>query len=62
MGYYGTFYGTPCVAVPQRHKIGSTEFVMDDDVLTIIAGDDKPIKVKSVLLINVNSLLTQRCV
>lgn len=45
MGFYGTFYGTPCVAVPQRHKIGSTEFVMDDNVLTIIAGDDKPIKV-----------------
>lgn len=45
MGYYGTFYGTPCVAVPQRHKVGSTEFVMDDDTLTIIAGDDKPFKV-----------------
>lgn len=45
MGYYGKFFGTPCVAVPQRHKIGSTDFVMDDDVLTIIAGDDKPIKV-----------------
>ena len=45
MGYYGKFYGTPVVAAPQRHKVGSTEFVMDDDVLTIIAGDDKPIKV-----------------
>ena len=45
MGYYGTFYGTPVVAVPQRHKVGSTEFVMDDDVVTIIAGDEKPIKV-----------------
>lgn len=45
MGYYGKFFGTPCVAVPQRHKIGSTNFVLDDDVLTIIAGDDKPIKV-----------------
>lgn len=44
MGYYGKFYGTPAVVVPQRHKIGSSEFVMDDDVLTIIAGDDKPIK------------------
>ena len=44
MGYYGKFYGTPVVVVPQRHKVGSTEFVMDDDVLTIIAGDDKPIK------------------
>lgn len=45
MGYYGTFYGTPCVAIPQRHQVGSTDFVMDDDVITIIAGDDKPIKV-----------------
>ena len=45
MGYYGKFYGTPCVAVPQRHKVGSTEFLMDDKVLTIIAGDDKPLKV-----------------
>ena len=45
LGYYGKFYGTPCFATPQRHKIGSTEFVLDDDMLTIIAGDDKPIKV-----------------
>lgn len=45
MGYCGKFYGTPVVATPQRHKVGSTEFVMDDDVITIIAGDDKPIKV-----------------
>lgn len=45
MGYYGKFNGTPVVAVPQRHKVGSTDFVMDDDVLTIIAGDDKPLKV-----------------
>ena len=44
MGYYGKFFGTPVVVTPQRHKMNSTEFVMDDDVLTIIAGDDKPIK------------------
>lgn len=44
MGYYGKFYGTPVVATPQRHKINSTEFVLADDVITIIAGDDKPIK------------------
>lgn len=44
LGYYGKFYGTPVVAAPQRHKVGSTEFVFDDDVITIIAGDDKPIK------------------
>ena len=43
-GYYGNFYGTPCVFVPQRHKAGTTEFLVDDDVLTIVAGDDKPIK------------------
>lgn len=44
-GYYGKFYGTPVVTTPQRHKVGSTEFVLDDDVLTIVAGDEKPIKV-----------------
>ena len=45
MGYYGKFYGTPVVVTPQRHKIGTDEFVMEDDVLTIIAGDQKPIKI-----------------
>lgn len=44
MGYYGKFYGTPVVVTPQRHKVGSTDFVLDDDVLTIIAGDERPIK------------------
>ena len=44
MGYIGKFYGTPVVVTPQRHKTASTEFVLSDDVLTIIAGDDKPIK------------------
>lgn len=44
LGYVGKFYGTPVVATPQRHKVGTTDFVFDDDVLTIIAGDDKPIK------------------
>lgn len=44
LGYYGKFYGTPVMVTPQRHKIGSTEFTLADDVLTIIAGDDKPIK------------------
>lgn len=45
LGFAGKFYGTPVVVTPQRHKTGSTEFVMDDDVLTIIAGDDRPLKV-----------------
>lgn len=45
LGYYGKFYGTPVVTTPQRHKVGSTDFTLRDDMLTIIAGDDKPIKV-----------------
>lgn len=44
MGYYGTFFGTPVIAMPQRHKVGTTDFIFDDNVLTIVAGDDKPIK------------------
>lgn len=45
MGYYGKFYGVPVVVTPQRHQVNSTQFVFDDDVITIVAGDDKPIKV-----------------
>lgn len=44
-GFYGYFYGTPCVFTPQRHKVGTTAFVLNDDVVTVIAGDTKPIKV-----------------
>lgn len=44
LGYRGKFYGTPVVCTPQRHKVGSTDFVFDDNILTIVAGDDKPIK------------------
>lgn len=44
LGYYGKFYGSPVVVTPQRHKTGSTEFTLPDDVLTIVAGEDKPIK------------------
>ncbi len=43
-GFYGKFFGSPCVAMPQRHQIGTTNFVFPDDVLTIVAGDEKPIK------------------
>lgn len=45
MGYYGQFFGTPVVVTPQRHKVNSTEFVFPDNMLTVVAGDDKPIKV-----------------
>ena len=43
-GYYGKFFGTPCYALPQRHKVGSTDFILPDNIITVIAGDDKPIK------------------
>ena len=43
-GYYGKFFGTPVVVVPQRHQVGSTNFVLDDDLITVVAGSDKPIK------------------
>lgn len=43
-GFYGYFYGTKMVRLPQRHKINSTSFVFDDNTLIIVAGDDKPIK------------------
>lgn len=45
LGYYGHFYGNPVVALPQRFKVGTTTFAFPDNMLTIIAGDDKPIKV-----------------
>lgn len=44
LGYYGIFNGTPVIATPQRHKVGSTTFAYDDNLLTVVAGDDKPIK------------------
>ena len=44
MGYYGNFYGSPVVCIPQRHKIGTTTFVHDDETINVIASDEKPIK------------------
>lgn len=47
-GYYGTFVGTPCVAIPQRYVSGITvpqstdDFLFSDSVLTVIATDEKP--------------------
>lgn len=45
LGFYGNFYGTPVVTIPNRHKAGTTQFVIDDDIITVVAGDQKPIKV-----------------
>ncbi len=43
-GFFGKYYGANVVAIPQRHKMNSTEFIFPDDTLTILAGDDRPIK------------------
>lgn len=43
-GYIGKFYGSPVICIPQRHQIGSTSFAYDDKTITIVAGDEKPIK------------------
>lgn len=44
-GYYGKFYGTPVVALTQTYKPGTQTMAYPDDVLTIIATEDRPIKV-----------------
>ena len=33
------------MAIPQRHKTHSTEFVFPDNIITVVAGGEKPIKV-----------------
>lgn len=46
-GYVGTFYGSPVIAIPQRHVPGTTNLVFNDKMLTVIAGagdSAKPIK------------------
>lgn len=44
LGYYGNFYGSPTICLPQRHRIGTTTFIHPDNVLNIIASEEKPIK------------------
>ena len=46
-GYVGKFYGSDVIVIPQRHRVGTTNFVFDDKTLHIVAGagaDSKPIK------------------
>lgn len=46
-GYVGKFYGSDVICIPQRHRVGTTNFVFDDKTLNIVAGagaDSKPIK------------------
>lgn len=45
-GYVGKFYGSDVVCVPQRHYAGTTDFVFDDKMITVVANGNggKPIK------------------
>lgn len=56
MGFYGRFYGTPVVALPQRHKVHSTDFVLPDNIITVVAGEEKPLKVRKTFARMLNSL------
>lgn len=43
-GFYGMFYGTPEVALTQRHKVGTDEFILSDSIVYVLASDDRFIK------------------
>lgn len=44
MGYYTSFYGYDVFKLPQRHAVGTTDFIFPDNVLHIVGTDSKPIK------------------
>lgn len=44
LGYFGKFYGTPVVAVPQRYKADRSGFQFDDKKVYVVATGDKPFK------------------
>lgn len=44
IGYYGKFRGTNTIKVAQQHKLGTDDFLFNDNVLSVLAGPVKPIK------------------
>lgn len=45
-GYVGKFYGSDVIMLPQRHALGSTNFILPDTELIVVGSNaDKPIKV-----------------
>jgi hypothetical protein len=44
-GFYGKLAGVNMVAIKNRHEAGTETFILPDNVIYIIASDDKPIKV-----------------
>lgn len=45
IGYFGKFNGTEMVCLRQVHKPGTSNFVMNDNKLFVVASDAKPVKV-----------------
>lgn len=45
VGFYDTFEGTPLFLLPNAHKVGKDEFVVDDNVLFVIPEGEKIVKV-----------------
>lgn len=43
-GFYGKFYSTPMVVMKQAHKLGTNDFLLDDNKIYVMATGDKPIK------------------
>lgn len=43
-GFYGMFDGTPMIMIRQAHKAGTNEFLFADDIVYVVAADDKFIK------------------
>lgn len=44
LGYFGKFHTNPIIAMPNGHKVGTTDFILNDTDLHIVAGEDKFIK------------------
>lgn len=44
VGHYGKLAGTDLLSVTNRFKAGTTQFIIPDNKLYVIASDDKPIK------------------
>lgn len=43
-GFAGQFNGTPCFRMMNSHKNGTTDFILNDTDILVVAGDDKFIK------------------
>lgn len=44
IGYYGKLAGVPMISVKNKHAIGTDTFIFPDNVVFVLASDDKPIK------------------